>query len=198
MIDVFCEETAICLNAAAEKKKYYVFKVLSIIFFIISVLLILIVLYTYDFSKISEGSLLVNILFLVLPVLSGISIGILFLIFKNRYCVDYDYTFVSGSIRISKIIKEIKRKNLYKFESSAIEKIGKYGSDSYNGYIKLPNVKVVAATSNKNPAQNKEFFYMVVNGLDQHKIILILECSETFIANVLKFANRYVLEKDYK
>ena len=114
--------------------------------------------------------------------------------FKDKFYVDYDYTIISGSIRFSKVIKEIKRKHIVSFEASEIEKIGKYGSELFEKYSRMPDVKTVILTSNITPEEKKEFYYLVVNK-DGEKKMYVLECTETFIVNILKFAKRTVLDE---
>ena len=124
---------------------------------------------------------------------TGIILGIL----KNRFYVEYDYTFVTGSIRFSKVIKNAKRKFIVKFECSDIEKIGKVGSGTFSKYYKMPGVTAKILTSNPNPAEKKDFYYIVAN-TNGDKVIYILECTEMFMVQVLKFSNRLVLEEDFK
>ena len=198
MQEIFYEETSLCANASTQKKIYYAYLALAWLFIVLSFVWVFILLYTYDFGKIGEGNVLLNILVIALPFIATIGFSILFLVLRNRHCLDYDYTFVSGSIRISKIIKEVKRRAVCKFEASQIEKIGKVGSRDYNALIDLKNVKLIIATSNKTETDEKNFYYMLVSGIEEKKVLIILECTETFIKTVLKFANRYVLEKDFK
>lgn len=198
MPDVFYEETALCANISSEKRKYFIFKALFILFIVLAVLWFLIIFLSYDFSTISQGSLILNILFLIFPILSCVGLSVLSYKMKNKYCLDYDYVFISGSVRLSKVINNVKRRNLYKFETYNIEKIGKFGSDTFNSYDKQPNVKTVVLTSNPTPAEGKSFFYLAVNGVDQKKLILVLECTDLFIKNIMKFAKSYILEKDFK
>ena len=42
----------------------------------------------------------------------------------------------------------------------------------------------------------KDFYYIVVNTQDGKKL-LIIECTETLIVNILKFANRTVLDEQF-
>ena len=123
--------------------------------------------------------------------------GILLGRFKDRFYVDYDYTFITGTIRFSKVIKNIKRKHIVSFETSDIEKIGKYGSETFNRYSLMPGIKSVVLTSNSIADENKEFYYIVAN-VNGEKKIYILECTETFIVNVLKFSKRSVLDEALK
>ena len=128
---------------------------------------------------------------LALFIVSGIILGK----FKDKFYVDYDYTFVSGSIRFSKVIKNIKRKHIINFDTSDIEKIGLYGSELYEKYSKMPDIKTKILTSNSTPSEGKDFYYIVAN-VGGDKYVFIVECSELFIVNILKFTNRTVLDQE--
>ena len=198
MADLFYEETSTYNNQSGERRKYYIFKTLSIFFIVIAVVWGLMFFYLYDISSFSKGNVLINLLLLIIPLLSVVFLAIIFNMLKNKCCLDFDYVFVSGSIRISKVIKGLKRKNLYKFDTFNIEKIGKFGTETSKRYEKNPNVKTVILTANNTPSEGKTFYYMAVNGIDQKKLFLIFECTNLFIANVMKFTKSYVLEKDNK
>ena len=60
----------------------------------------------------------------------------------------------------------------------------------------MPNKKQIYLTSNAEPAEGKEFYYMVVNASGQ-KYFLILECSELFLVNILKFTGKLIFEDDF-
>ena len=197
-MDVFYEETAFCLNAKSEKRKYTILKILSVLFAVLAFLWLFLIFFGLEINSITEGNVLLNVVFWLFPIIMNVFLSIGFGLLKNRHCLDYDYTFITGSIRISKVINTIKRKNLYNFETSSIEKIGKFDSDTYLGYANNKEIKKVVVTPNDTPSEGKDFYYFAVNGLAEQKVLLILECSKTFIANVMKFTNRYVLEKDFK
>ncbi len=194
MKEIFYEESSRIQNEKSASRKYNIFKTLSIISYVCVVLWILIFVFPFDFG---QGNLILNLLFLIIPpalfVFSGIVIGKM----KNRFYVDYDYTFVTGSLRIAKVIKNIKRKPVMKFDVTNIERIGKYGSKTYNKYSLMPGVVKMILTSNVTPTEGKDFYYIVVN-LDGIKKLLILECTEMLMVNILRFTNRGIIEEDFK
>ncbi len=194
MQEFFYEETALVQNTKKAKTKYIFCKTFSIIFYTVAVLWFLLWFYSANVETIN----FLNVLFQVLiPLAAFIFSGIMFSRYKNKMYVDYDYTFVSGSIRLSKVINQIKRKNIMKFDTSDILQLGKYGSDSYEKIESSPNVKKIILTSNIEASEGKEFFYLHINKEGDHKL-LIFECTEKFMATVLKFSNKTILEKDYK
>ncbi|MBE5749919.1 MAG: hypothetical protein E7346_03515 [Clostridiales bacterium] len=194
MKEILYEESAKIQNEKSAATKYYVLKVLSIISYTLAVLWFMLVFIAYDLAT---GSALLNIIFIVVPLAMFIASGIVLGKFKNKFYVDYDYIFVSGSIRFSKVIKNVSRKFICKFECSTIEKIGKIGSGTFEKYSNMPDVKRHILTMNSYPAEGKDFYYIVAN-FDGEKKLFVLECTETFMVNVLKFSNKMVLEEDYK
>ncbi len=193
MKEIFYEESAKIQRVKSAKTKYTVFKVMSIVSWVLLGLWIYIV---FNFMGILSGNIALNIVFALLPAAMFITTGIVLGKLKNKFYVEFDYTFVSGEVRISKVIKEIKRKPVMRFSTSAIEKIGKYGSSTFDTYYKMQGVKKLVLTSNMYPDDGKDFYYLVVN--QEEKKLLILECSETLIVNILKFSNKSIIEKDFK
>lgn len=192
MKEIFCEESATVSNEKAATIKYNIFKTVSVISYVLMVLWILIVFIAFDWS----GNIIISLIFVLVPLIMFLLSGILFGKFKNKLYVDYDYTFVTGSIRVAKVIKNIKRKFVIKFETSAIEKIGVYGSETFDKYYNMPGITKMTLTSNVASAENKDFYYIVAN-IDGDKKLMIFECTETFIVNVLKFSNKMVLEQEF-
>lgn len=194
MREILYEESAKVQDEKSAATKYYIFKVLSIISYAFAILWVMLVYIAYDLSV---GGVLLNILFIIFPLASFIASGIVLGKLKNKFYVDYDYIFVSGSIRFSKVIKNVSRKFICKFDCSAIEKIGKIDSGTFEKYSNMPDVKRYILTSNSTPAEGKDFFYIVAN-VEEEKKLFVLECTELFMVNVLKFSNKMVLEVDYK
>ncbi len=192
MKEFFYEESALTQNEKAAKIKFYTFKIISIMSYVLMALWIFIVFYGYEFSSNIFLDLIIVLIPFVVFLISGILIGRL----KNRFYVDYDYTLVSGSLRFSKVIKNIKRKFILKFNASEIEKVGEYGFGLYDKYASMPNISKLILTSNSTPSDEKNFYYIVVNVLGEKKL-LIIECTEKFIVNIMKFANKTVLDEEY-
>lgn len=193
MQDIFYEESSKIHEERSAKTKYYIFKTLSIISYVFFGIWLFLVVMLYQFKG-SAGQIILGLLFALLPAAMFLASGILLGKFKDKFYVDYDYTLISGTIRFSKVIKEIKRKHIVSFETSELEKIGKYGSELYEKYSLMPDVKTVILTSNITPDENKDFYYMVVNK-DGEKKMYVIECTETFIVNVLKFSKRTVVDE---
>lgn len=196
--ELFYEETALHQNERSEKTKYFLCSTLSILFLALLIIYVGLTLGVIDFDALGLGNVFLNVLIAVLPALGLLITSGVFFVMKFRFCIDYDYTFVSGSIRVSKVIKNNKRKFLYLFNTSCIEKLGKIGSETFMNYLKYPNLKAVTLSSNKMPSENKDFYYLVVNNVDKDKLMLVFECTEQFMVNVLKHSNKFIIEKDFK
>ncbi|MBR2498313.1 MAG: hypothetical protein IKB67_01180 [Clostridia bacterium] len=193
MKEVFYEESSLIQEQGTAKLKYNVFKILSILSYVIFGFWLFIV---FWFFKLFSGNIILNLIFVLIPAVIFFCSGLFLGRMKNKFYVDYDYTFVSGSIRFSKVIKNIKRKFIAKFDSSDIEKLGKYGSEVYEKYSVMTGIDKMILTSNNIASEGKEFFYLVVNK-DAVKTLYVLECTETFIVNILKFANKGIIDDEY-
>ena len=199
MQEIFCEETVKLLDEASAKRKYTTFNIISIIFYVLTFFWFL-----FFFNFVScyvevngvEKFNLFEIIFSWLIFLILLATGFLFTILKNKSYVEYDYTFVSGSIRIAKVIKNIKRRLVLKFETVNIEKIGRVNSATYNKYCLISGIKKKVLTQNAYAEKDKGFYYIVAN-VNGDKYLLVLECTLLFITNVLKYSYKYVLEEEF-
>lgn len=192
MQEIFYEESAKIQDEASAARKYYIAKVFMIISYVLAVIWGI---FCLTFLIIDLKNILLSLIISLIPLALFIVSGIVLSKLKDKFYVDYDYTFVSGSIRFSKVIKNIKRKHIINFDTSDIEKIGLYGSELYEKYSKMPDIKTKILTSNSTPSEGKDFYYIVAN-VGGDKYVFIVECSELFIVNILKFTNRTVLDQE--
>ena len=192
MQEVFYEESARLVNEKASAIKYNVIKGFSIFSYVVLVLWLILSINFYGLI----GIWYIDLLFILIPALIFLSSGIVLGKLKNKMYVEFDYTFVSGDLRISKVIKNIKRRFVIKFDVKNIEKLGFYGNKTFERYTKMPGVNKLFLTSNTYSDIGKDFYYIVVNTQDGKKL-LIIECTETLIVNILKFANRTVLDEQF-
>ena len=192
MQEVFYEECALVQDAQGSKRKYNLFNTISIIFYVLAGLwtVSFIFLYIIDVNN-PLFDFIVYIIPTAIFIVTAISIGI----FKNRFYLDYDYTFISGDIRVAKVIKNIKRKFLISFDASTIEKIGLYGSKTFYHFSDMEGVNLQVFTQNDMPAENKDFYYIVANANGQ-KQLMVFECTELFIRHILKFSKKSVLDEE--
>ncbi|HCH74169.1 MAG TPA: hypothetical protein DEV87_03185 [Clostridiales bacterium] len=190
MQEVFYEESAKCGKVKSGKTKYYILLTLGALSFAAGILWFLIALFNTEFGK---GSIILNILFLIFPTALFIGFTVVALKFKNNFCIDYDYTFITGSVKIAKVVKDVKRYPVISFETGEIEKLGKVGSDTYERYASSPDLDKIVVTSNEYPEDGKDFYYIVVNTGGSKKL-LFAECTKDFIKLLLRYSSKTVLD----
>ena len=193
MQDVFYEETATLQDEGKVAKKYNLIKMISRICYIVFTIYAVIL---FMFFAPDANNEIFSIVFTFLPFIIILATAILFGKYKNTLYVEYDYTFISGSVRVSKVIKDAKRKSVIKFETYNIEKIGYYNSLTYKKYEIMPGINKQILTHNLTPLDNKNFYYIVAN-VNAEKNLLVIECTEQFIANILKFSKKTILEEGF-
>ncbi len=115
--------------------------------------------------------------------------------FKARFNATYDYCFVSGELRISKVINVNKRRLLARLQSEDMIQIGDVDNQSFMSLRADPNTKVVFCTSNAEAAEGKFFLYILANA--DGKKLYVLECREELLLQMMRFLKRSVLESDY-
>ncbi len=190
MQEIFYEESTMLNNEKKEASKYNLIKTGSIISYIIAAFWVYLIINFLDLSSV------INIIVVgLMPLAFFIFLGIFLGRKKDKYGAVYDYTFITGSIRISKVINNVKRRSVIKFECSDIEKIGKTNTDLFMSYYNQigKGVEFVSATSNTEPIENKQFYYIALNVASQ-KTLLLLECTKEFVMNVIKFSKRSVID----
>ena len=133
--------------------------------------------------------------FVVLFAFSAIFAVVCFLV-RRRLLTYFDYTFVSGEIRIIKVINGKTRRKFLIFDSKSIDQIGKVGSNSFEKLLNSPGYKVKMATPNGYNAEKQ--LYNVAATIDGIKQIVILECEEKFLTFIVAHRGRNVIEKDYE
>lgn len=190
MIEAFLEETVLDVNKNKNLKKYKFFNTIMVIFII---LLILYACFVVSFVPLSWTIIFTGILPLILLGLSAFFSAK----FRDMYCVDYDYVFVSGDVKIIKVINDRKNRLAANFRCVDLERIGKYDSPTFKKYLLMPNNKVYYMTSNELPSNNNDFYYVVFNTKDEKRII-VLECSKKFISYIIYSSNRTILEEGFK
>ena len=184
-MDVFYEESSIVKNSVKAGRKYKIFHYLSIFFLVLGFFALM-----FTLNMPLDG--VVYWLFIC-----SWFFACWFVLFKlkNRLNVSYDYAFVSGELRIARVINVNKRKLVVRIQSEDILQIGDVDNTAYSGLAADPNVKTIVCTSNSEPEPGKFFMYILVN--DNGRKMYVLECRETLLVHMLKFVKRTTLESDY-
>ena len=184
--DILYEESAIPQNIEKCERNYKITNIVSNVFLVLGILAVF---FGINFIPINAWI-----------VWGGICIWffvVWFVLFKwkARLNVSYDYVFVSGELRISKVININKRKLVARFDCAEIIQVGDIENTSYERFKADPAIKEIVCTSNIEAADGKFFMYILID--DNGKKLYLLECREELLVNMLKFANRSVLESDY-
>lgn len=210
-MDVLYEESAVNRNAAKAEKKYKIINVFSWLCLILGVIFLMLFLPNLiaSFSKaqpteeITAEQLAQAIASARgMAIMSGMwvvffgSLWFLLYSWKKRVNISYDYTFVSGELRIAKVFNVNKRKFLYRIQPEEILQLGDVENGSYDRLRSDPSVKQILLTPNAEPADGKFFLYILI-GESGGKKLYILECREELLVNILRFVKRGTLESDY-
>lgn len=188
MREVFYEEASFINDKRSASRKYNTYRIISIFSISLSFVVFFAVYMVVQ-------NLIYTILHCLLPMAALIAAGIILGRIKNRFYVEYDYTFVTGSVRFAKVIKEIKRVRVAMFDTSSILKIGRTESLSFSQYKDMPEVKICELHANDEPSENCEFFY-IYTIFEGNKTVFIIDCTEKFIAHIMQFANKGIFELD--
>ena len=185
-MDIFYEESAQCQTGKKESRRY---KILSGISYVLMFLAVMFLTFTILFIPSSVSIWFgVNALFFF---------GMWYFLrrLKMRLNLSYDYTFVTGELRIIKVINVNRRKLITRFDCERILQIGDVDTPSYERLASDPNTKKVYCTSNDVATEGKFFMYILIE--DGGKKLYILECKETLLMHIMHFAKRSVLSSDY-
>lgn len=199
MQEVFYEESVDTHNQASAKRKYLVYKIFSIISAVFAFIAILNVLFGIPIDEevgFTTATIIALVVWLVIAALM-IVLAVMLARKKHAFFLSYDYTFVSGDLRISKVFNNRRRKHLYNIPTDRIIKIGRVGSDSYEKLKKSPDVKEDILTPNTEADEDKEFFYIHAQ-TNVGKKILVLECRQQLLFTVIRYMNKpNILETEF-
>lgn len=195
-MDVFYEESALAQDSVKDARKYKIVNIISYICLIIGIIFLFSALMNIPFGG-GEGAAEFGSLAIFCGIQALFFLGMCFLLYrlKSRYNVSYDYCFVSGELRISKVFNINRRKLQTRFDVADIMQIGDADNSAYTRFTSDPNIKTVYCTPNYVPSEGKFFMYILIE--DNGKKLYVLECRETLLMHIMKFAKRHVLESDY-
>ncbi len=184
-MDIFYEESSITRDTVKAGRKYKILHIISNIFLGMGI-------FCLSFS-------------LLLPIESLILwfffcswfFAVWFALFKikQRFNVNYDYSFVSGELRIARVININKRKLVTKIQADEILQLGDVDNTAFEGLRADPSTKTIFCTSNVEASEGKFFLYILT--VDNGKKLYVLECREELLLHIMKFVKRTVLESDY-
>lgn len=127
---------------------------------------------------------LIYIIFLLLAVIFLVVAAI----WKRRQCVEYEYQYLDGSLRIDRIIAMKKRKKVGRYELDNLQVMAPEGDDRLQGYLSRSDVKQLDYSSRDEAAPNR--YVMVFQGQ-----YIILEPSEAMVQMIWRAAPSKVVRK---
>ena len=203
-MDVLYEVSAVSANAPKVEKRYKVINIISkffgalaVIFAVIFLFNLLTFLFSFKAMKAEDrGSAIALLIFLLFMLFLFGGPWLACFLLKRRINLSYDYTFVSGELRISRVYNVNRRKFLYRIEAESILKLGDVDAPSFERVCADPSVKQIVCTPNAEPAKGKFFLYIQTSE-PVGKRVYVLECREELLVNILKFVKRGILESDY-
>ena len=181
MKEILYEESANPVNVKFQKVIYIIYTVLIWVFGVFDVLTFLF--YSTDYWM----GMIFSLVFC-----TSSAVGFWFLRRKIYYCVDL--VFVTGQTRIIKVIHYKFRRKMMVFDYNDVVQVGKIGSESFEKLYATPKLKKVYATPNKYISEGY-YVYLAQDGINY---LVILECKEDYLVNLVNFAGRKIIEKDYK
>ena len=187
-MDVFYEESAIAHNSDKKLKKYRILSIISTTFLVLGILWIV---FGLNFLPLELGYWVIWAMIFSWFVLGWLCLRH----WKMRINVSYDYCFVSGELRISKVINVNKRKLVARIDCEDMIQLGDVDNPSFERFKSDPTTKTVLCTSNDESADGKFFMYILANY--NGKKLFVLECREVLLMHILKFTKRNKLESDY-
>lgn len=182
MREEFYENSAVPQNQKGQKILYTVY---NIVFYLS---IISLVFFLYMFFLFGDKGFLLLCIF-------PIALGVPVFFIKRKFCTCFDYTFISGEVRIVKVINGKARKKFLFFDSRDVYQLGKVGSESFEKVKVTPSIKTKMATPNGYNTQNQ--LYYVAITLAGEKMIVIMECEEKFLSYIVSYTGKQIIEKDY-
>lgn len=184
-MDVFYEESALARDSVKAGRKYKICHYASIFFLALGILGLM-----FIWNMPVDGV----VFWLFICAWFFVCWFVLFKM-KNRFNVSFDYAFVSGELRIARVVNVNKRKLVAKIQSEDIVQLGDVDNTAFDTLRADPNTKTILCTSNDEAGDGKFFMYVLVN--DNGKKLYVLECRELLLMHMLKFVKRTTLESDY-
>ena len=190
-MEAFYEESSIASNAKRGARRYKVWAIFTMIFLILGILTAFFTVWMIP----TKGGVTGDWLMLLATTMMLWGFWFFFRRLKLNSNVSYDYCFVSGELRISKVVNINRRRLVAKFDVDDIIQIGDIDSPSFDRFFADPTAKKVYCTSNDEAAEGKFFMYILAN--HDGKKLFLLECREALLMNIMKFAKRTALDHDY-
>lgn len=162
-MDHVTEQAVAKQNKMLNEVLYIAAMIMMIFSGIVAFFLLQMVMFAFDWG---------TLIFLLLEV--GIAVGLFFM--RDRLRVEYEYSFVNGSLDFAMIFNNKKRKNLGALNVRTVDSFGPVNSDSFRRYVAAPGVKVSNWFLNRG--SELYFFYFQKEG---NKRLIVLEPNDVLV-----------------
>ncbi|MBO5713272.1 MAG: hypothetical protein J6R88_03640 [Clostridia bacterium] len=105
----------------------------------------------------------------------------------------YDYTFVSGSVRIIKVENNKRRRLLSNFDAKNMVSLGKVGGETYTKYVSNKQITKIVACPD-GVCDDDIAIYYSENGENK---LLIIPFDEMFLAVLTRYTGNRKIDKDF-
>ena len=186
-MDIFYEESSIANNSKKKEKRYKIIHCFTLFFLFFAIIF----LFGFILCIGNVGFMIV----IGLPALFCWINWFLLRKWEMGVNVSYDYSFVSGELRIAKVINVNRRKLVARLDCAEMIQVGDADCPAFERFRTTPGIKTVFCTSNYIASEGK--FFMYIHTDYKGKKLFVLECREELLVNMLKFMKRTVLDHDY-
>lgn len=200
MQEIFYEESVALHDEKPAKRRYTIFTVTGVLCIIFAVAAFLNIMWmpveSEGESLLGQQSFMISIVIWAVLCALMIACAIFLFIKRHSFFLSYDYTFVSGELRISKVFHSRKRKLLYRLSDDKLILIGRVDSETYKKLKASPDTKEDILTPNSEAEDDREFFYIQA-ATNVGKRILVLECRPQLLSTILRYTRRNILESEF-
>jgi hypothetical protein len=171
-MDDFLEQTAVRQRQGAFTLLYYLIWVLMVIFGLLALFGLMNIMRVNP----EAGGMAFRLPMLVIALVFG---GLAFLCFrgKDECRVEYDYAFTNGSLDISKVMNERRRRYLCSLETKEVLSCGPASGPAFQKVLKEPGVKLHNWFVNREARLT--YFYFQKKGV---KHVIVLELNEEMLS----------------
>ena len=203
-MDIFYEESAVNQNSKKGERNYKIVNAFYYIFLILTMLTGFGAFFNFPFplsgdatQEALEAYELMKMMFgfIVFLFLTFLGLTIILNMLRRKINVSYDYVFVSGELRISKVFNVNKRKLITRLNQEEILQVGDVDGASFERLRSDPQTKEVVCTPNLVAGEGKFFLYILAT--EGVKKLYVLECREELLLHMMQFLRRDILDRDY-
>ncbi|MBQ2713098.1 MAG: hypothetical protein IJF71_06930 [Clostridia bacterium] len=196
MADIYLEEKVSDTTPGKAKKRSVLLTVMQVLCGLGGAFFLLVMFFS-QFLSVEEGKFVLKdyliqlAIWLVFAVIFFVAAWLLGRLKQKQFC-EYDYTFVTDSLRIARVINNSRRKFMLEVFCKDIEDMGDVDDESFSRYETMQGVKKIVATPNAlNEEAKLTYLFFTKNG---SKTLLIIEPSDVMRICIMRNA-RQVLKR---